>query len=261
MENNSEKKQITLSKPSVQSLMIKLYFNDTLLSRATGFLVKAREGEYVLVTNRHNLTGRHQETLRPIDNESAAIPNHIEILHHLKNQLGSWRSCKQPLYKDPEAFKEPLWVEHTTFGKDVDVVALHVDNSDLFDYYPYDLCETTNVLLAPTEIVSVVGFPFGLTGGGYLALWATGFVASEPAFDFKNLPMFLIDCRTRQGQSGSPVIAHRNSGYVTSNNSTIIGGQVTQLLGIYSGRINSESDLGMVWNLDAIRGVVDGLVR
>lgn len=57
-------------------------------------------------------------------------------------------------------------------------------------------------------------FPFGLAGGGSLAIWATGLMATEPEIDYNNQPTFLIDCRARPGQSVSAVIAHRNGGMV-----------------------------------------------
>jgi hypothetical protein len=50
--------------------------------------------------------------------------------------------------------------------------------------------------------MSLAGFPFGLAGAGSLAIWATGFIATEPEIDYNNQPTFLIDCLARPGQSG-----------------------------------------------------------
>jgi hypothetical protein len=114
------------------------------------------------------------------------------------------------------------------------------------------------IIVAPAEVVSVVGFPFGLTAGGSLAVWATGFVATDPDIDYGNLPVFLIDCRSRPGQSGSAVIAHRTGGAVATEQGVRVGGGVmTRFLGIYSGRVNAESDLGFVWKAAAIRELVN----
>jgi hypothetical protein len=115
--------------------------------------------------------------------------------------------------------------------------------------------------VGPAEAVSVVGFPFGIQGGGSLAVWASGFVASEPDIDYGDLPVFLIDCRSRPGQSGSAVIAHRSGGAVTmADGSTgVFGGPVTRFLGIYSGRVNDQSDLGIVWKASAIREITDSI--
>jgi hypothetical protein len=89
-------------------------------------------------------------------------------------------------------------------------------------------------------------------------VWATGFVASEPDIDFGNLPVFLIDCRSRQGQSGSAVIAYGDGGmFAMEDGSTaVMPGEVIRLLGIYSGRINEQSDLGIVWKVSALQELV-----
>src|SRR5206468_3833715 len=92
--------------------------------------------------------------------------------------------------------------------------------------------------VGPAEGVSIVGFPFGITGGGAFAIWTRGFVASEPDVDLEDLPSFLVDARTRPGQSGSPVIAYSSGGMTTlaDGSSAMFGGPVTNLLGVYSGR-------------------------
>jgi hypothetical protein len=76
------------------------------------------------------------------------------------------------------------------------------------EYEHRTLYETLSV--GPADPVSVIGFPFGLTAGGKLPIWATGTLATEPIVSFQDLPLSLVDCRTRQGQSGSPVIACAN---------------------------------------------------
>jgi hypothetical protein len=83
-------------------------------------------------------------------------------------------------------------------------------------------------------------------------------MASEPQVDFNDLPIFLIDCRSRQGQSGSAVLAYRSGGMVAmaDGGSAAFDGPVWKFLGIYSGRINRESDLGIVWKASAIHELV-----
>lgn len=92
-----------------------------------------------------------------------------------------------------------------------------------------------------------------------------GNVASELQIDFNELPCFVIDARTRQGQSGSPVIYYSTSGLQQmAGGRTVLsagGGPTQKLLGVYSGRLNEESDLGMVWRLDAVQAVIEGGVR
>jgi hypothetical protein len=86
-------------------------------------------------------------------------------------------------------------------------------------------------------------------------------MASESFVNFRDLPVFLVDCRTRQGQSGSAVIAYRSGGMVAmeDGSSAAFNGPVTKFLGIYSGRINSESDLGIVWKSSAILELVESI--
>ena len=92
-----------------------------------------------------------------------------------------------------------------------------------------------------------------------MGYWLPSFLASEPEVDFNNLPVMLIDCRSRPGQSGSSVIAYRNGGGVPMMNGgeTMFGRPVWKFMGIYSGRINAESDLGIVWKASAL----DELIR
>ena len=92
-------------------------------------------------------------------------------------------------------------------------------------------------------------------------MWATGFMASEPDVDFQELPLMLIDCRTRQGQSGSAVVAYRSGGTCAMEDGTtaIFGEPVQRLLGCYSGRVNRESDLGLVWKASAVQEIIDAM--
>lgn len=131
-------------------------------------------------------------------------------------------------------------------------------NADLFEYDPWN--PGPDIAVGPSGGVSIVGFPFGLSGGGYFGLWVQGFLASEPEIDFSGLPAFLVDSRTRPGQSGSPVVAYRSGGAVemADASTNFFNGPVERFLGIYSGRINEQSDLGFVWRASAIAEIVDG---
>jgi hypothetical protein len=132
------------------------------------------------------------------------------------------------------------------------------------ELYQYDVAQPgPSIRIGPAQTVSVVGFPFGIQGGGSLAIWATGFVASEPDIDLSNLPVFLIDCRSRPGQSGSAVIAYGNGGMfpMEDGSTAVMAGEVIRLLGIYSGRINEQSDLGIVWKVTALNELVSAVAK
>lgn len=255
MAANPPQAQIRIAEPSVKSLIIELRYNGQPLSTGTGFVSQSTSGP-VLITNRHNVTGRHQETNQPLS-RTGGVPNEMRIMHNRENQLGHWLSVIEPLYNG----NENLWIEHPALGSRADFVALPLTQINDVQLYSYTLgVGDPAILVAPGEVVSIVGFPFGITSGGCLAVWATGFMASDHDINYNDLPIFLVDCRSRQGQSGSAVIAHRTGGAVSTEQGVQIGGgEMTRFLGIYSGRINAESDLGIVWKASAIRELVDNI--
>jgi hypothetical protein len=244
---------VNIARPSAMSLIIQLRRGSTTLGTGTAFVAMAAHGP-VLITNRHNVTGRRQDNGDPL-HSSGAVPDSLAIMHNQLNRLGHWIERVEPLYNGTT----PRWMEHPTLGARVDCVALRLTQTTDAQFYPYDPVNAgPAIAFGPADVVSVVGFPFGLTGGGFLAIWATGFVASEPTMDYDNLPQFLIDCRSRQGQSGSPLIAYRGGGAVAleEGNTSVFNGPVFRFLGIYSGRINAQSDLGYVWNTRAVSDVL-----
>ncbi|MBY5416967.1 trypsin-like peptidase domain-containing protein [Rhizobium leguminosarum] len=242
---------------SLKSLFLEMSFNGTLLSTGTGFLCTSPIGP-VLITNRHNVTGRRQDTGQAISSHGG-VPDKISIRH---NRLGH---AGETLLKDEALFDhegERRWIEHPTLGAMADFVALPLSNTyggiQLRYYDPSDPGPLFKI--GPTAIVSVLGFPFGITGGASLAVWATGFVASEPDADYGGLPTFLIDCRTRPGQSGSPVIAYRHGMADMEGGGTLMSDRsLTRFLGIYSGRVNADADLGIVWKARVIAELIASL--
>jgi len=94
----------------------------------------------------------------------------------------------------------------------------------------------------------------GMIGPGRTPIWKRGSVASEPDYDWRNMPAFLIDTATRDGMSGSPVVA-RHSGILLTGANDGMGpdsliGTMTKFTGIYSGRIGEDEmgvQLGLVW--------------
>jgi len=248
--------------PTLKSLYIEMYFGDTLLSSGTAFLVaNDRESHCTLVTNRHNVTGRNQETGECLS-ANGGIPDNIVVYFH-KNPLeaGQWKKIKRPLYQ-PDG--TPWWIEHPTLGASADVVAINFCWRDDIRKLPYFMklkLDRIGMILSPAETVSVIGFPFGLSSAGKFPIWATGFIAQELSLVTPDNPVFLIDCRTRQGQSGSAVIAYRSTGYKHIKDgkvaSTLTTDKAWEFLGIYSGRVNPQSDLGRVWHVSVIEELLN----
>lgn len=248
---------MNIATPSLQSLRIEMYFDETCLSSGTGFIVRRGDRLY-LITNRHNATGRDQHTGEYLS-KHGGIPNRVLIRYNKVDSTGEFVTSRAQLLENDD----PLWFEHPHLGEKADFVALEVTGAPGAAIHPIDPASVgLPIKLAPAEPVSVIGFPFGLSGPGSLPIWATGFLASEPQLDYDGVPQILIDCRTRPGQSGSPVFAYRATGSAHVEGGfgpNTYSGEVSRFVGIYSGRIRSDSDIGTVWKASAIAELIQSL--
>ena len=122
-----------------------------------------------------------------------------------------------------------------------------------------------DVPIKPGIDVYVIGFPLGIAIAKHLALWKRGTIASEPRFDANGKPLILIDCATRNGMSGSPVIAQVQGVWGgSSTDSTVITedtkiGTGRKFIGVYSGHLGNDefqAQLGLVWKLRVIAEIV-----
>ncbi|WP_442877227.1 trypsin-like serine peptidase [Deinococcus sp. YIM 134068] len=229
-----------------------MYFEDTRLSTGTAFVIEYRGFNY-LITNKHNVTGRNPTTNQPLS-PTGGVPDKMVVWFNAE-ALGYWRDSTFELYNSDRR----VWREHPQSDGTYDFVSFRLDALPSRRFYPYRFSDGPQDLeLSPSDRVNVIGFPFGLSAGGKLAIWSSGFIASDLAINYDEKPIFLIDCRSRQGQSGSPVIFHSSTGqYSSTGGFHISTGPVTLLLGIYSGRVNNESDIGVVWKVEAIRQLLD----
>jgi hypothetical protein len=227
------------------------------LGVATGFVVERGGGRF-LITSRHVVRGRSNDARNRILHPSGAWPDSVTVMHHVAGILGSWRLKTEILYF---ANGSPRWLEHPVHGPLVDVVALPLTETDGCDIYGYDPWATGDLLaVGVARPLFIIGFPFGVTGGGSLGVWVQGTVATELDVDWQGLPAFLIDSRTQPGQSGSPVIAFHTGGpaAMEGGRTFIRAGRLERFMGVYSGRINDESDLGVVWKTSVVVEVVEG---
>jgi hypothetical protein len=247
--------------PTLKSLFVELRFGETALGNATAFLAaNDQKSHCALITNRHVVTGRHQDTGECLHSQGG-IPDNIVIHFHKQGpQLGEWKPITLPLYR-PDG--SPYWIEHPRLGAAADVVALNLTWANDVRRLPYYIkldLDRANMLVGPAETVSVIGFPFGLSSAGKYPVWATGFLAQELSLITLDIPSFLIDCRTRPGQSGSAVVAFRPAGYRSHRDgraqSTLTAQKTWEFLGIYSSRVKPDSDLGNVWHVSAAEEVL-----
>ena len=239
------------------SRYIRMYFGQTPLASGTCFFVMSADGP-VLVTNRHNFTGRDNITDKTL-HKLGGIPDHAVVTLHGPGEVHYHIDLVD--HENPEA---PSWVEHPALGAKADIVALPVKEmtniigeinsvsldavSSQGDWHRWDVGSE----------LQVIGYPYGQIGAPF-PIWSKGFIASEPDVDIAGLPIFLIDCRSRPGQSGSPVwarfrkgdvITHKGKDYRAKEN-------MNYFLGAYSGRLRGDSDLGLVWKRSCIEELVN----
>ena len=238
---------------SACSLRLELRANGQPVSVATGFVVEAPGGRF-LITNYHVLAGRNPDSSRPLS-PTGAIPDEVVITHHASSQVGAWVQRAERLYSKEG---KPRWKEHPD-GHRVDVAALPLESLDAaVAIYPFDLrLASADVLVQVAMTVSIIGYPLGLATAGNWPIWKTGHIASDPDLDYDARPVFLIDATTRGGMSGSPVILRLHGGYTTTRGSIVMNGMpATRFLGIYSGRIHSDAEIGRVWRPAAIEKIL-----
>jgi len=116
--------------------------------------------------------------------------------------------------------------------------------------------QNEEIIVSPSMNVSIIGFPFGFSSYGKFPIWKTGQVASDLDIDIDQLPLFYIDAATRGGMSGSPVICRANS-YSTKKGFTMSSGYSQKFLGIYSGRLPNDSDIGKVWKAKCLDEIIN----
>ncbi|MBV1939889.1 serine protease [Streptomyces sp. BV286] len=247
---------MALAPPSTRSLLLSSKANNIPLSSATGFTVMHNDLP-LLITNWHVVSGRNPITGQPMA-ASGATPDTLTIRHLTKvtSEEINWDDFDEPLIDNEE---RPLWFEHPDYGRRVDVVALPLTNTQGVHIQPYGPEVMKSTLRAGvSDWVNIIGFPFGQSAGGSLPIWTKGAIASELEVDYGLLPCFLIDARTRQGQSGSPVLAYSPGGAteMAGGKTGFLSGPAGNLLGVYSGRINSESDIGRVWKFNAVAEII-----
>lgn len=258
------------------------------MGSATGFVIR-RPDRFFLITNRHVVTGKRQGSEQLL---GPAVPKWVRAWPACT--LPKVKGFAPLTIALEDEHDKALWLEHPKYSVNVDVVAiplaLHVDvvSATRMEWPPFGsnlsqsapmgrmaldgvidrevLCE---VPLAPRRLIPalelfVLGFPVGwkplVAAQSAYAVWSRGSVASEPELDWDDLPRFLIDSRTRQGQSGSPVFAFRNYAWRDAQGDIQLptGPAVEgELVGIYSGRIHPESDLGYVWRAETVAEIID----
>ena len=254
MPETREERKIIIDPMSCCSLMIKMVSRGNTLGMATGFVIQ-HSSRFYLITNWHVVSGINPDTNKLLL-DTGEVPDTLSIVHHVKDRLGTWKEIQEPLF---DAEGTSLWIEHPS-GSEIDVVALPLSTTDPeVTFYPLDLrLADQDIAVYPSMVVSIIGYPLGITTGQAWPIWKTGHIASDPDIDYAERPVFIIDATTRSGMSGSPVVYHTSGPYRSRGGGTVLGSNVVTLfLGIYSGRIGSEAELGRVWRPSVVQEILE----
>ena len=160
----------------------------------------------------------------------------------------------------------PIWLEHPEFKEQVDVVGIEIKNEkELEERCTVEIInqiQSFKDTYVPEVMddVFVIGYPWGISGSrGAIPVYKKGCIATDPIINFDGAPRLLIDCRTAEGMSGSPVIASRSGIWKPPGKplGDTVFGTINKFLGIYSGRLYDQSksdeslgeisELGVVW--------------
>lgn len=237
---------------SISSSSIEAFIGDHRLGSATGFIVIKNEKPY-LITNWHVASGRHPETDQPTS-KTGGIPSHLQFTYWVNEPNVECRKGKISLH-DQQG--NPRWLEHSV-GRKVDVVAIPLNPLPFRQCHFLDLAlANTNIIPTPGSPLFIIGFPLEISVRGFMPIWKTGHIASEHDIDYQEgKPAFLIDATTRGGMSGSPVIIRTNTGYTSHKTMTYSASPMTRFLGVYSGRVHADSEIGIVWRPSTIDDIL-----
>ncbi len=261
---------------SLSTAMVIAMCDDLEVSRSTGFLW-SHDSRIMLVTNWHSLTGVNPFSGQFLSRRLAARPNILRVALP-SSKLGRKLGYEVPLFDEDG---DPRWFVHPTAREQVDVAIIVLPNeSDRPN-------EGTQMLATPLnsrkwanlepfvgENLFVVGFPRNLHMHG-LPIWKRATFASEPVLfaDKRGHRQVWIDCASREGMSGSPVIQVAHGHYLREHGSTfdnMLPGH--DFYGIYSGRLVDPDDdprfddqlvaqIGIVWPRPLIERIARDGVR
>ena len=240
------------------------------------------EDETFIITNWHNLTGKHPLTGLPLHserspmyvlakwpvvNDSVIHPENAKVVHLAAHRI------------EIEDDNGPRWLEHPEYGSVCDVVAIPIQKPEQWPAVAHKAANKIDETLIPIDPglkVVVIGFPQGMSTGPGLPVIKTGFLSSMPGYEVRiggsfsnvggmkdgvSVPAILLDVHTIPGMSGSPVFGEYiglwNPHDLDSNKfdggSTI--GTSRFFLGCYSSRVSQleeRSGLGLCHEAKAI---------
>jgi len=245
---------------STVTTKLRLFCHQQELAIGTGFFVSADQKIYVVIAW-HNVAGRNAESHQLLSSHGG-IPDRMRVLVGCRGHLGEWDEVDVPLYQDADAFA-PRWLEHAVHGSKVDVVAVPFEVPGWADIRTISIVNTApRMLLRVSMEVFVLGYPRGIDGGRGFPIWKRASIATEPDIDLDGTPKLLIDCATREGMSGAPVIAVAHGGFEPEPGFVATSNHAYRFVGIYSGRLGTDeikAQLGIVWKSRVVNEILSGV--
>ncbi len=267
-----------------------------------------RNGQHYIATAWHNLSGRHSESLRPLSDKGGVPDNVVAIVPQVVSSHVGPGLIRTPFTLPVETDSQTLYLVHPVGWPRIDVAVLPIDPEAVFeqemhvsngrdivmpgrmrngvnpsgvstDIQPIQRCAGAHARLTvpPDALVHagddlfVLGYPKGIADFSAAPIWKRATVASDPNVGWNRQPKFLIDCASREGMSGAPVIAYHKNGRIHFGTSSVASaGPAALLHGIYVGRIVDnevskedrffEAQIGTVWKRLVIDEIIDGQV-
>ncbi|GAB2877697.1 hypothetical protein GCM10027093_11250 [Paraburkholderia jirisanensis] len=110
----------------------------------------------------------------------------------------------------------------------------------------------------------ILGYPRALSDLYGQPLWKRATVASSPELG-KRVSQFLVDCASREGMSGAPVVSYNRLGFSKSQTAFPVGMPTTVFRGIYTSRVGKtddfEAQIGTVWQRHVVDEIIDRNLR
>jgi hypothetical protein len=149
------------------------------LATGTGFFYKWN-GQFFLITNWHNVTGRNPQTLKPLC-KHGGIPDRVKFKVRYLGSYADWTTIERALYEDTDdsAPSKPVWLEHAYHNK-ILVIAIPIPIPAGGEVTTINEVNTARLLLRVPTDVFVLGYPKGISGGGEFPIWKRASIATEP---------------------------------------------------------------------------------
>lgn len=286
--------------PSNAVVNLTMRRGDHELAIGSGVLYR-KEEKLFIVTAWHNVTGRHAITLDHLSKHACSPDNLVAFIACRTTDNSYDGYCRRAFTIPLIDSEKSLYFVHPQGWPRIDVVAIPIDPEHGYDNegylsdgkkivtnYPMRqkvlsgpglsmdieciqdfLGAATDIggvdlssILAVSDEVFILGYPKGITDMYGQPIWKRATVATSPHLGWQRQKQFLVDCASREGMSGAPVIFYSKGGSLQIGSTTFRGlGPVTIFHGVYASRMGHvshfEAQIGTVWQKVLVDEIID----